>query len=180
MPQTAVTEARAQTSGQRFADRLKVLVETVHPPTRGPYTPPEITRGLQALGQSVSRSYIGKLLNGEIKNPGLEMAGAIARLFDIDVAYFTTEADPREYIQALWEFRKFVDEQLRDPADRENLEILARAIERHLSHIDPRVRRLAERASLLDPDNFEIVAGVVELHLARQGVPPAPGGPAGG
>jgi transcriptional regulator with XRE-family HTH domain len=75
-----------------FADRLKRLFATVHPPGRGPYTGADVIAGLKRHGGIMSAPYLSQLRSGNRTNPSLATMKALADFFGIEVAYFTDDA----------------------------------------------------------------------------------------
>jgi transcriptional regulator with XRE-family HTH domain len=79
----------AASSGETFAERLNYLIETVHPPDRGPFTDLEISEGITAQGGDVSNHTIGRLRSGKQDNPKLATVTDLAGFFGVAVSYFT-------------------------------------------------------------------------------------------
>ncbi|MCF7552573.1 helix-turn-helix domain-containing protein [Pseudonocardia sp. WMMC193] len=76
-------------TGKTLAERIDHLLKTVHPADRGPYTLEEVSDGIKAQsGQSVSAAYLNQLHRGKRDNPTKLNLEAIARFFEVPVAYF--------------------------------------------------------------------------------------------
>lgn len=77
-----------------FADHLDRLITTVHPAGRGPYTHDEVAEGIQQVGgPSLSPPYISQLRRGRRGNPSFAVVAALARFFEVPLAYFAPEAE---------------------------------------------------------------------------------------
>ncbi len=76
---------------RRFADRLRVLVETMPGPEGGPYTPKEI-----ADGTGLSQHYVRALLRGGVAMPAGERVQRLAAFFGVDTGYFFARSGPSE------------------------------------------------------------------------------------
>lgn len=79
--------------GQRrtLAKKLDHLFNTVHPPSRGPYTPAEVAKATAEAGgegSGLSASAIQQLRNGSKKNPTMNTIRALAGFFGVPSAYF--------------------------------------------------------------------------------------------
>lgn len=71
-----------------FADKLRYLMENVHPKDRGPFTMNEIVDGIRSNGGSITQGYISMLLNGTRPNPGLKVVMDLAKFFHVPLQYF--------------------------------------------------------------------------------------------
>ena len=76
---------------RRFADRLRVLVETMLGPEGTPYTPKEI-----ADGTGLSQHYVRALLRGGVAMPAGERVQRLAAFFGVDSSYFFARSEPSE------------------------------------------------------------------------------------
>ena len=74
-----------------FADKLRYLIENVHPKDRGPFTMNEIVDGVRRNGGSITQGYISMLLNGTRPNPGLKVVTDLAEFFRVPLQYFADE-----------------------------------------------------------------------------------------
>lgn len=71
-----------------FQRRLDLLIETVHPPGRGPYSLAEIAEGTARNGFRVSVSYLSNLRRGKMSNPSVSHVAALARFFSVSPEFF--------------------------------------------------------------------------------------------
>ena len=71
-----------------FNKRLRTLVDTVHPPHRGPFTQVEIVEGIKEQGGSISQQYLSELLRGVRGEPSDRIVRHLADFFGVPVAYF--------------------------------------------------------------------------------------------
>ncbi len=74
-----------------FADKLRYLIDNVHPKDRGPFTMNEIVDGIRRNGGSITQGYISMLLNGQRPNPGLKVAQDLADFFRVPLQYFADD-----------------------------------------------------------------------------------------
>ncbi|MGW0022161.1 helix-turn-helix domain-containing protein [Rhodococcus sp. NPDC003382] len=74
-----------------FADRLRHLFDTVHPPNRGPYTQTEVVDMLRFSGSKMTTGYMSQLLNGKRTSPGVDVVRDICRVFCVPMDYFSDE-----------------------------------------------------------------------------------------
>ncbi|MFJ6943342.1 helix-turn-helix domain-containing protein [Streptomyces wuyuanensis] len=78
--------------GQRsLAEKLDHLFTTIHPPSRGPYTPAEVAEAIAEAddkGRGLSPSAIQQLRNGSKQNPTMNTIRALAGFFGVPPAYF--------------------------------------------------------------------------------------------
>lgn len=132
-----------------FADRLNRLYATVHPAGRDPYSNAEVATAIRAGGEQISEAYLWQLRTGRKDNPTLKHLQAIARFFDVPVAYF-------------------VDETIGERLDAE-LEILA-------AMRDRRIRDVALRALHAPPETLEPIADLLD-RLSRTGPTQSPAQP---
>lgn len=75
-----------------FADRLKHLIDTVHPRGRGPFKQAEIVAAIRAKGHNLSTSYLSQLLTGKSDKPSFDVVHALADFFGVDPRYFSDPA----------------------------------------------------------------------------------------
>jgi transcriptional regulator with XRE-family HTH domain len=109
-------------------DKIDYLFKTIRRPDGREHTYDEVEHG---TGGAVSRSYIWKLRHGRNRNPSLEVISALGRFFDVPVAYF-------------------FDEKL-NPEESAEVVAIAGLIR------NPDVRRLAEQAAGLTPDQLALL-----------------------
>ena len=81
----------AEAGGGSFAERLRHLIATVHPPDREPYSYREIAAGIASRGgPSMSAQYINQLANGTRGRTGVksQYVHALAQFFGVPDEYF--------------------------------------------------------------------------------------------
>uniref|UniRef100_UPI003F49A1CD XRE family transcriptional regulator n=1 Tax=Amycolatopsis sp. CA-096443 TaxID=3239919 RepID=UPI003F49A1CD len=77
-------------AGETFAAKLGHLIATLHPADRGPYSPREISAGVEAAtGAKISEADLRQLVAGDRADPFPEVANALATFFGVPPAYFT-------------------------------------------------------------------------------------------
>ncbi|OLL74328.1 hypothetical protein Ae168Ps1_2716c [Pseudonocardia sp. Ae168_Ps1] len=127
-------------------DKINQAFETLHPADRGPYTPGEVDRWLTENSKSgeptISENYIRSLKSGERQNPTVNHLQALARFFDIPVAYFVDQGTTADAIHS-------------------DLQMVA-------AMRDSEVRNIAARAMDLDPDMRKWLNSVVTSLPASQ------------
>lgn len=127
-----------------FAERLRTLVDTVHPPGRGRFTQAEISEGVKELGGDLSQQYLSQLLRG-IHEPSDRVVRHLAAFFGVTVDYFVNDeeyARTNDYIALL-----------RRVGDSEVLAVSARAVDLPadaLDRISAAVEEERRRAGLTD------------------------------
>jgi transcriptional regulator with XRE-family HTH domain len=127
-----------------FAERLRRLIDTVHPPERGPYSYREIAKAVTALGVPITSSSVYQLATGERSEPKLKHVQGFATFFGVPIDYFLDETVARR-----------LDEQ-----------ISSVAIWR-----DPEAQEIALRALKLGPAYRAAVSGVLEAFERQQNEP---------
>ena len=127
-----------------FAERLRTLVDTVHPPGRGRFTQAEIAAGVRDLGGDLSQQYLSLLLRGA-HEPSDRVVRHLAEFFGVTEDYFVDDEEYRrtnDYIAVL-----------RQGSDSELLAVSARAVDLPADAIE-RISRAVEeerrRAGLTD------------------------------
>lgn len=129
---------------QTFAERLRTLVATVHPPGRGRFTQMEIVEGIREQGGEVSQPYLSQLLRGS-HEPSARIVKHLADFFGVAPEYFI---DDDEYRRT----NDYID-LVRRLGDSDVLAVSARAIDLPTEAID-RIRQAVEeerqRAGLTD------------------------------
>jgi len=127
-----------------FAERLRTLVDTVHPPGRGRFTQAEIAAGVRDLGGDLSQQYLSLLLRG-VHEPSDRVSRHLAEFFGVTEDYFVDDDEYRrtnDYIALL-----------RQVSDSEVLAVSARAVDLPSDAIE-RIGRAVEeerrRAGLID------------------------------
>ena len=104
-----------------FADKLRTLVDTVHPPGRTRYTQMEIVAGVKELGGDLSQQYLSELLRGVRTDPSERIIRHLAAFFGVTEQYFVDEDEyqrTNDYIALL-----------RRVSDSEVLAVSARAVD---------------------------------------------------
>ncbi|MEO7193945.1 MAG: XRE family transcriptional regulator [Pseudonocardiaceae bacterium] len=71
-----------------FGDRLVYLIETVHPPDRGPYSYREIAAGIAEHPGAMTAAHINQLVRGKQPHPRIHYVEALASFFGVPVNYF--------------------------------------------------------------------------------------------
>ncbi|MGH3826284.1 MAG: XRE family transcriptional regulator [Pseudonocardiaceae bacterium] len=71
-----------------FGDRLAYLIETVHPPDRGPYSYREIAAGIAEHPGAMTAAHINQLVRGKQPHPRIHYVEALASFFGVPVNYF--------------------------------------------------------------------------------------------
>jgi ESX-1-secreted protein regulator len=86
-----------------LADRVNWLVETVHPPGRGPYSNYEIAALIEkTTGEKVSHNAVWKLRNGQAANPTMRLVDALAAAFGVPPGFFFGQHDiPEDQVELL-------------------------------------------------------------------------------
>lgn len=118
-----------------FAVRLRHLIETVHPPDRGPYSYREIARGVTDRGVSMTSTTVHQLAIGHRVDPKMRHVQGLAAFFGVPVDYFY---DP--------EVQERVDAQL------ESVKVWR----------DEEARALALRASALGPQGKRTLSALLD------------------
>ncbi len=86
-----------------LADRVNWLVETIHPPGRGPYSNYEIAALIEkTTGEKVSHNAVWKLRNGQAANPTMRLVDALAVAFGVPPGFFFGQHDiPHDQVELL-------------------------------------------------------------------------------
>ena len=71
-----------------FAGKLAYLIETVHPPDRGPYSYREIAAGIADHPGAMTAAHINQLVSGKQPHPRIHYVEALASFFGVPVTYF--------------------------------------------------------------------------------------------
>jgi transcriptional regulator with XRE-family HTH domain len=131
-----------------FSRKLDELFNRIKKPDGKPFSYGDVAKGIQAEGEpSITAGYIWKLRTGAVKNPGYRVIKAIARFFDVPVAYFFEEE--RDETERLTEIN--LARQLKD---------------------SPQVQKIALRASsLADAEQEAILAMISAIQKAKTGRP---------
>lgn len=118
-----------------FAEKLRTLVDTVHPPGRNRYTQMEIVAGVKELGGDLSQQYLSELLRGVRTDPSERIVRYLAAFFGVTEQYFVDEDEyqrTNDYIALL-----------RRVSDSEVLAVSARAVDLPAEAIE-RISRAVE------------------------------------
>lgn len=133
-----------QSKGEPWSDpslarKLNRLFETIHPAGRGPYSPEEVAKAINATDpQGVSPAYIYMLRKGQRDNPTKRHLELLANFFGVPATYFFDD----------------------NTSARIEAEIDLVAAMR-----DSDVRQVAARASSLSPDSLKGLLDIIEtLH----------------
>ena len=132
-------------ASRTFAEKLDHLFRTVHPGNRGEYTYDEVAQAIQDTGVSISGTYIWMLRTGRRDNPTKKHIAALAQFFGVTPLYFFDDEEAAK-----------IDAQL---------DLLA-------ALRDAGVRRIALRASVLQPNLLAAVGDLIDRLLENQGPPP--------
>ncbi|HCA84134.1 MAG TPA: Secondary metabolite protein [Streptomyces sp.] len=130
-----------------LAEKLDHLFSTVHPPSRGPFTPAEVAEAIAEAdsdGRGLSASAIQQLRNGSKKNPTMNTLRALAAFFGVPPAYF-------------------FDDEVAAHTDAE-IGILA-------AMGDAGVRQVALRAKGLSTESLQILNSVIDQARRLDGLP---------
>jgi ESX-1-secreted protein regulator len=135
-----------QPSNRTFAQKLDHLFRSIHPRNRGEYTYDEVAQAIQETGETISGAYISMLRRGIRMNPTRRHIAALAQFFGVSPLYFFDE-----------------DEAAKIEADLDLLAALR----------DAGVRRIALRASVLQPNLQSALGDFIDRLLETQGQMPS-------
>lgn len=99
----ALMRQMPRTTGKTFAERLRTLVDTAHPPGRGRFTQMEIVAGVKELGGDLSQPYLSQILRGS-HEPSDRVVRDLAAFFGVSSDYFVNDDEFRrtnDYITLL-------------------------------------------------------------------------------
>ena len=71
-----------------FGDKLASLIETVHPPDRGPYSYREIAAAIAQHPGAMTAAHISQLVRGKQPHPRIHYLEALASFFGVPVTFF--------------------------------------------------------------------------------------------
>lgn len=137
-------ESRPSAKRATFTERLRTLVDTVHPPGRGRFTQAEISEGVRELGGDLSQQYLSQLLRG-VHEPSDRIVRHLAAFFGVSMDYFVDDEEyerTNDYISLL-----------RRVGDSEVLAVSARAVDlpaEAIERISAAVEEERRRAGLTD------------------------------
>ena len=101
-----------------FADKLNKLIETVHPPDRGPYSYREIEAGLVGHPGAMTAAYINQLALGKQPHPRIHYVEALASFFGVPVTYFFDDDVTQQIDDQITKVIAWRDEEARHIAER--------------------------------------------------------------
>jgi transcriptional regulator with XRE-family HTH domain len=105
-------------SKRSFGDKLAHLIETVHPPDRGPYSYREIEAGLAGHPGAMTAAYINQLALGKQLHPRIHYVEALASFFGVPVSYFFDDDVAQRVDGQITEVSAWRDEEARHIAQR--------------------------------------------------------------
>ena len=85
------TDDPSHLGGPPFAERLRFLIDNVHPRGRGPYSQTEVVDMIRAGGGRMTTGYLSQLLSGKRKAPSLPTVTELATFFRVPIDYFGPE-----------------------------------------------------------------------------------------
>jgi transcriptional regulator with XRE-family HTH domain len=135
-----------QPPDRSFAQNLDHLFRSIHPRNRGEYTYDEVAQAIQETGETISGAYISMLRRGLRVNPTRRHIAALAQFFGVSPLYFFDEREAAK-IDA-------------------DLDLLA-------ALRDAGVRRIALRASVLQPNLQSALGDFIDRLLETQGQMPS-------
>lgn len=118
-----------------FGEKLAHLIDTVHPPDRGPYSYREIEAGIAEHPGAMTAAHINQLVKGKQPHPRVHHVEALATFFGVPVNYF-------------------FDDDLADKIDDQISQISAWG--------DDEARRIAERVVELSPRDRSTVNSLID------------------
>jgi len=146
-----MTGSEQQTTS--LAGRIDALFRVVRRPSQDPFSNEEVAKACrEATGETFSATYLWQLRTGRRDNPTKRHLEALARFFDVPVAYF------------------FDDE--RGAAVARELELLG-------ALRDAGVRSMALRAVNLSPEGVGTISDMIDVIARRESRGGGPGGSGG-
>lgn len=127
-----------------LGEKIDRVWKSMHPADRAPYTYKEVSAGIEALGVTVSPSYLIQLRHGNRDNPTIRQLQAIATFFGVPMTYFIGTGQEIDSVDA----ELAVVRATRSPA----------------------VRDLALRASSLTPAGLRAIAHIIDELQSVQGM----------
>ncbi len=101
-----------------FGDKLAYLIESVHPPDRGPYSYREIAAGIADHPGAMTAAHINQLVKGKQPHPRIHYVEALASFFGVPVAYFFDDEVAERVDDQIAEVSVWRDEEARLIAER--------------------------------------------------------------
>src|SRR5919108_1717339 len=96
-----------------FGEKLAHLIETVHPPDRGPYSYREIEAGIADHPGAMTAAYINQLVKGKQPHPRSHYIEALASFFGVPVTYFFDDEVARRIDDQIAQISAWRDEEAR-------------------------------------------------------------------
>lgn len=103
---------------QSFAGKLAYLIETVHPPDRGPYSYREIAAGIAHHPGAMTAAHINQLTSGKQPHPRIHYVEALASFFGVPVTYFFDNAAAAQITDQITQLSAWRDQEARHIAER--------------------------------------------------------------
>lgn len=114
-----MTDPHDEHSSRTFGDRLSHLIETVHPPDRGPYSYRELSRYIQdATGVTMSATHLNQLAMDKRLEPKRSHIQALATFFGVPAGYFFDDAVANQVDEDLGAVMAWRDDETRTIAQR--------------------------------------------------------------
>jgi transcriptional regulator with XRE-family HTH domain len=101
-----------------FAGKLAYLIETVHPPDRGPYSYREIAAGIAGHSGAMTAAGIHQLVTGKQPHPRIHYVAALAEFFGVPPAYFFDETTAAQINNQIAQVSAWRDTEARHIAER--------------------------------------------------------------
>lgn len=101
-----------------FAGKLAYLIETVHPPDRGPYSYREIAAGIAGHPGAMTAAAIHQLVSGKQPHPRIHYVEALASFFGVPVTYFFDEDSAARITDQIAQVSAWRDTEARHIAER--------------------------------------------------------------
>ncbi|MFD9125944.1 XRE family transcriptional regulator [Kitasatospora sp. NPDC059571] len=134
--------AAEESGGACLADRIEQLFRIVRRPNGDPHSNEEVARACrEASGESFSATYLWQLRTGRRDNPTKRHLEALARFFEVPVAYFFEDGQSERIAEEL---------------------ALLGALR------DAGVREVALRAVTLSPDGLGTISDMIEAIARRE------------
>ena len=150
---------KARSRPTKVSERLTFLVEETRRPDGRRWTLSYLADQLTELGQTTTKQYLGYLLDGRRENPSLALVEALADVFGVPAAYFTSDFLGRTTSELLPLLAAVRDPQVKALLNRSDLTELAADLAGPAALDDPAVQALMGRTdlpevarSLLDKD----------------------------
>jgi ESX-1-secreted protein regulator len=103
---------------QSFAGKLAYLIETVHPPDRGPYSYREIAAGIADHPGAMTAAHINQLVSGKQPHPRIHYVEALASFFGVPVTYFFDDDAAAQIADQITQLSAWRDTEARHIAER--------------------------------------------------------------